>query len=169
MRHEKKEHTPFFNDLGDLGLQTTRDRAQRPFTKVQRLMRTPLVQVHPDQSISCAARLMREHDVGMLPVVQERLIVGVITDRDIAVRFVTSHQATVDAPVGMFMSTNVICCLETDTVEHAAILMCDNQIRGLPVQNAYGCLVGVLTLCDLARDYSEQLAGETLGEIVEKR
>ena len=112
---------------------------------------------------------MRNRDVGGLAVVDRGKLVGFITDRDIVTRYIADAVPLHLLPVAQFMTRNVISCNETDAIEAAAVRMGDHQIRRLPVFDAEGSLSGILTLDAIAEDYSEHLAGETLGEIVETR
>ena len=112
---------------------------------------------------------MRERDVGFVAVIESGALVGVVTDRDIVLRSVSVNGRANDILVSDVMSRHVLTCLECQTVENAAARMGDNQVRRLPVLDETGNLVGVLSLDTIAEDYSESLAGETLGEIVEER
>jgi CBS domain-containing protein len=97
---------------------------------------------YPEQTIRQAAQLMAELDVGALPVEDGDRLVGMITDRDIAVREV--------------MSSEVKYCYEDQTVEEVAQNMGDQQVRRLPVVDRNKRLVGILSLGDLARERSGQ-------------
>ena len=130
-------------------------------------MREP-VMVSVDDSVAAAAALMREHDIGSLPVMNGTRIVGMITDRDIAIRHLAAT-ASDGAMVQNIMAGEPVTCPDTASVEHAAALMGDNQVRRLPVLDRAGRLVGIVSVDDIAENYSEHLAGETLGEIVEYR
>jgi CBS domain-containing protein len=113
--------------------------------------------VTPDTPVSEAARLMKEEDVGIVPVV-ERVggaetrgrLVGVITDRDIAIRHVAEGRAT-DAPVRDVMSGGVKTVTLEDSVEAVMELMGREQVRRIPVVDERGSLVGVVSQADLAR------------------
>ncbi len=134
------------------------------------IMRQPAVTVHPTATIDAAARLMRDEAVGMLGVLDDDgALVGVLTDRDIAIRTIAAAEFPGDVVVSESMTTTVIVCYEAQSVEDAAAIMGDNQIRHLPVLDAAGQLVGLFSLDMIAEDVSEHLAGETLGEVVETR
>ncbi|MER3356643.1 MAG: CBS domain-containing protein [Hoeflea sp. D1-CHI-28] len=132
-------------------------------------MRQPAVTVCASASLVATAKLMRERDVGFVAVIESGALVGVVTDRDIVLRSVSLNGRANDVLVADVMSRHVLTCLESQTVENAAASMGDNQVRRLPVLDETGNLVGVLSLDAIAEDYSESLAGETLGEIVEER
>jgi CBS domain-containing protein len=104
---------------------------------------------HPRQSICDAARLMAELDCGVLPVGEEDRLVGMITDRDIAIRAVAQHRSP-DTPVRDAMSREVKYCFEDQHVETVARNMSDLRVRRLPVLDREKRLVGILSLGDLA-------------------
>lgn len=134
---------------------------------VKHIMRAPAITVTPDTSVRAAAALMDKFSTGVLPVVLDGLAVGVITDRDITIRWVPS--STVDTTVASIMSSEVVICRADQTVEEAAHVMADRQIRQVVVVGAKGVIQGVVLLDNIANDASEELAGQTLGEIVEHR
>ena len=125
--------------------------------KISELMTRNPCTVSPDTPVSEAARLMKEEDVGIVPVI-ERVggaetrgrLVGVVTDRDIAVRHVAEGR-TVDAPVRDVMSGGVKTVSPDDSVETAMELMGREQVRRIPVVDERGSLVGVVSQADLAR------------------
>ena len=125
--------------------------------KISELMTKNPHTVTPDTPVSEAARLMKEEDVGIVPVVERvggaetrgRLI-GVITDRDIAVRHVAEGRS-VDTPVRDVMSGGVKTARPDDSVESVMSLMGSEQVRRIPVVDDRGSLVGVVSQADLAR------------------
>jgi CBS domain-containing protein len=125
--------------------------------KISELMTKNPCTVTPDTPVSEAARLMKEEDVGIMPVV-ERVggaetrgrLVGVVTDRDIAVRHVAEGRTT-DSPVRDVMSGGVMTANPDDSVETVMELMGREQIRRIPVVDERGSLVGVVSQADLAR------------------
>jgi CBS domain-containing protein len=104
---------------------------------------------NPSQKLREAAAEMEKNDIGVLPVGENDRLVGMITDRDIAVRGI-SHGLGPDASVRDVMSSEVRYCFETDDVEDIAQNMADEQIRRLPVLNRDKRLVGIISLGDLA-------------------
>ena len=98
--------------------------------KVSEVMTRDVVVATPKQSICDAAKLMAESDMGALPVGENDRLVGVITDRDIAVRAVAKRLSP-DTPVRDVMSQEVLYCFEDEEVEHVARNMADQQIRRL--------------------------------------
>jgi CBS domain-containing protein len=105
---------------------------------------------NPDDSIQHAAARMAELDVGVLPVGEKNRLVGMITDRDIAVRGVACACDPKSTKVRDVMSAEVRYCFDDESVEHIAQNMADQQIRRLPVVDRDKRLVGIVSLGDLA-------------------
>ncbi|SMX48859.1 CBS domain-containing protein [Maliponia aquimaris] len=133
---------------------------------VSRIMRTPVTTITPDTSVRAAAALMAELDLGVLPVCVHGRPIGILTDRDIVIRWVPN--AVADSSIGPIMTPGIVTCCADQTVEQAAYLMSDRRLRRLVVVDIAGKIVGIVTLGDIANDASEELAGQTLGEIVEE-
>jgi CBS domain-containing protein len=119
---------------------------------VKELMQRPVVVCAIDASLNDAARLMWEHDLGSIPVVErDGRLAGIITDRDICMAVYTQGLALAAVPVTTAMTANVLCCHIDDVVETAEQLMREGQVRRLPVLDNDGRPIGVLALNDLAR------------------
>jgi CBS domain-containing protein len=104
----------------------------------------------PGQSIRDAAKMMAEIDAGALPVGENDRLIGMITDRDIAIRAVAAGKGP-DTPVRDVMSTQqVLYCFDDEDLDHVAKNMSDEQVRRLPVVNREKRLVGIVSLGDLA-------------------
>ncbi len=140
--------------------------------KISELMTKNPCTVTPDTPVSEAARLMKEENVGIVPVV-ERVgggetrgrLVGVVTDRDIAVRHVAEGRA-VDSPVRDIMSGGVRTAGPNDSVESVMVLMGREQLRRIPVIDERGSLVGVVSQADLSLKARDPLKVEkTLEQI----
>jgi CBS domain-containing protein len=112
------------------------------------IMTTNVVSVTSNQSVREAAALMSQHNIGSLPVVDNGMLTGIVTDRDITIRC-TSQGMNPDSPVSQFMSTNLVSGNSTMDVHEAANLMAQQQIRRLPVVDNQQ-LVGMVALGDLA-------------------
>lgn len=136
---------------------------------VAKIMQTNVTKVSRHTSARAAAALMGAGDIGLLPVIDDDRPVGVVTDRDIVLRLMSRTGAGADAPIGEIMSSPVITCRKADSVEHAAGIMGDHQVRRLIVLDDDEQPVGIVSVGDIARDASETIAGEALGEIVEFR
>ena len=122
--------------------------------------------VTPDASVREAARLMKDEDVGVLPVVEadgkDKRLVGMVTDRDIAIRAVAEGRTGDEARVRDIMSGQVKHIAEDDNVEEVADLMAELQVRRLPVVNRERRVVGIVSLGDIAREKKPRTAGEAL-------
>ncbi len=126
---------------------------------------TPDVRIaNPDQSIREAAMMMLDLDAGSLPVGNEERLVGMITDRDIAVRAVALGKGP-DTPVSEVMTTDVKYCFDDEDTDHVAQNMGDQQLRRLPVVDRQKKLVGIVSLGDLATRDANGDAGEALTDI----
>jgi len=121
---------------------------------------------NPSQSIRDAAIVMAEIDAGVLPVGQDDRLVGVITDRDIAIRAVASGKGP-DTPVAEIMSKEVLYCFDDEDVGKVAQNMADAKLRRFPVVNRNKRLVGIVSLGDIAVEDGPASAGEALCEISE--
>jgi CBS domain-containing protein len=119
----------------------------------------------PSDPIREVARTMKEIDAGLLPVGENDRLVGMITDRDIAVRAVAEGRAP-DTPVRDVMSAEVHYIFADDSVEDAAQRMGELQVRRLPVLNRDKRLVGIISLGDVSRtDGATDEGGEALADI----
>lgn len=123
----------------------------------------------PNATLREAARKMRDLDVGTLPVCGDSdRLVGMITDRDMAVRAIAEGRDPSTARVREFMTPDVVYCFEDQDVNEAAHLMQENQIRRLVVLNREDRLVGIVSLGDLAVETGDmQLAGCTIEAVSE--
>ena len=104
----------------------------------------------PGQSIRDVAKMMAESDTGFIPVGENDKLVGMITDRDIAVRGVAKGKGP-DTPVKDVMTGQVKYCYEDEDLDHVAKNMAEIHVRRLPVMNRDKRLVGVLTVGDVAQ------------------
>jgi CBS domain-containing protein len=116
---------------------------------------------NPKQSIRDAARLMAEIDSGVLPVGDNDRLVGMITDRDIAIRAVAAGMSP-DTPVSEIMSREVKYCFNDDDLNKVVLNMADIKLRRLPVLNHDKRLVGIVTLADIALSDGPGNAGSAL-------
>jgi CBS domain-containing protein len=133
--------------------------------KVREAMTRDVRLVQPDQTIRDAANLMSELDIGALPVEEDDRLVGIITDRDIAVRAVAEGRGP-ETKIRDVMSAEIKYCYEDQTIDEVTQNMGELRIRRLPVLSRAKRLVGILSLGDLAIDESAQdEAGEALGGI----
>jgi CBS domain-containing protein len=119
----------------------------------------------PTMTLKDAATLMRDGDFGILPVGENDRLVGTITDRDITVRAVALGKDPTTTSVRDAMSEGVRYCFDDQTVDEAAQVMSDAQIRRLPVLNREKRLVGIVAIGDLATksDYNGALSEAVSG------
>ena len=117
--------------------------------RVAEVMTRDVRLIEPNQTIRDAARLMAEMDAGIMPVREGDRLVGMITDRDIAVRAVAQGRGP-DTPVREVMTDEVKYCFEDDDTDAVARNMAEIQVRRLPVLTRDKRLVGIISLGDLA-------------------
>lgn len=129
--------------------------------KIRDVMTPDVRTIAPSASIQEAAKTMAETDVGVLPVAESDRLVGMITDRDIAVRAVAAGRGP-DTNVRDTMSPEIKYCFEDDDVDEVCENMSDQQLRRLPVVDREKNLVGIVSLADLARESDSDAAGEAL-------
>ena len=135
--------------------------------RVQDVMTQAVESIQSRASIRKAARIMGDADIGALPVLSDEKLVGIVTDRDIAVRAVAAGLSN-DGPVDDVMSEDVTTCSPNDDLEDVLHIMSAQQVRRLPVCNERGRLVGMIGLGDAARqDPNKREIGEALGDICE--
>jgi CBS domain-containing protein len=132
------------------------------------LMTRRVEEIPAEATLVQAAAKMKSLDVGALPVCQNDRLVGVITDRDITVRAVAEGRDPTRTAVADAMSRDLVYCYEDDTVESAARLMEEKQIRRLPVFDRNNRAIGMVSLGDLAvRNRDDRLSGEVLERVSE--
>ena len=133
--------------------------------KVEDIMTRAVHSVRPGESIAQAARSMAENDVGMLPVIDGSDLLGIVTDRDIAVRALAAG-IDPNSPIRRIMSEDVATCSPDDDVEEALETMANEQVRRLPVCDDQDRVIGILGLADAAmRDPEPSDVTETFAEI----
>ena len=120
--------------------------------------------VEPDTTAAEAARTMKSEDVGSLPIVEGDRLVGVVTDRDLAIRILAEDRGA-DTPVGEIASRDVVTADPEQSLEEAARLMAEHQVRRLPVTEEDGKLVGILAQADVAQAGHDSLTGEVVQQI----
>ncbi len=136
--------------------------------KIQQIMTKPVHFIPPTCTLRDAARKMRDLNVGALPVGENDRLLGMLTDRDIAIKGTAEGLNPETTDVRALVSSPIIYCYEDQDVEEAARLMEVKQIRRLVVLNRQKRLVGILSLGDIAtRTGNEALSGEALEKISE--
>ncbi|MCI0745908.1 MAG: CBS domain-containing protein [Verrucomicrobia subdivision 3 bacterium] len=119
--------------------------------------------INPDATICEAARIMKQCDIGMLPVCDRQRLVGSITDRDLAIRAIAEGCDPLATKVKDIMTPSVFWCFDDQDIEEAAKLMEEKQVRRLPIVNRQKRLVGIVSLGDMAlRSQNDELTEEVL-------
>jgi CBS domain-containing protein len=135
-------------------------------TKINEVMTDRPRAVTPQTSVRETARLMEEEDVGSLPIVEEgSRLVGIVTDRDVAVRVVAGGLDPDSTRVGQVASAEVITLTPDHDLDEALELMAHAQVRRLPIVVRENELVGMLTQADIARTSKEKSTGEVVQAI----
>lgn len=115
-----------------------------------------------DTPVSEVAKMMQKDDIGAIPVGKDDKLIGMVTDRDIALRVVAAGRDPAKTTAEEIMTKGMIYCRTTETVEDAIHLMDQKKIRRLPVIDDKKRLVGMLSLGDISHTVSRELSGELL-------
>ena len=126
--------------------------------KVRDMMHKGVTCVSPDTAIDAVAKKMRELDVGAIPVAANGNLVGIITDRDITIRCVAGNEAMSKVKAKDVMTSGVVYCRDNEDVEDAVRIMEGKQIRRLPVLDEAMKIVGMVSLGDIPRDITGEVA-----------
>ena len=132
--------------------------------RVADIMSRSIATVQREETLQAAARRMGEMDIGALPVLDGKAIVGMVTDRDIAVRGVAQGMIPQEARVAEVMTEDLRWCRVDDSVDLLMSVMGDAQVRRMPVLDANNEVVGIVALADVATRQSAH-TDETLREI----
>ena len=133
---------------------------------IRDIMTTDPMCVSERDSIREVARIMAREDTGVVPVVDGKKIIGMITDRDIVVRLVAEGKDPANAHVNEAMTKNVRAVKETDTVNDALNVMSSAQVRRVPVVNDRNEIVGIVSMKDVAGSGNQEgKVGQTVGNI----
>jgi len=120
-------------------------------------------------TVTKVASLMKEHDVGSVPVVEsDKRLVGIVTDRDIVVKVVAAGRDPGQAAVKEAMTPNPASCKEDDDLDYALKLMKERQVRRMPIVDGSGRLAGIIAQADVAtRVHKDAKTGELVEAISE--
>jgi len=129
--------------------------------KISEVMTTEVETIGADQTAREAASFMLRADAGSIPVCDGDKVIGMITDRDIAVRGVAEGRGP-DTPVSELMSDGIICAREDEDIQEVARRMSEEQVRRLPVLDAEDRLCGIVSLGDLTRETRGEAAQTAL-------
>lgn len=134
--------------------------------RVSEIMTRDVVAVPVDATLVEAAELMRDHDIGFLPVIASDVVVGVITDRDLVIRGVGQGMHPGLTFVRSVMSSKPVWCYEYDVLTDAADILANNHLHRLIVVDSNKKLCGMLSIDDLAAKMSsDRLLGDLLRHV----
>lgn len=154
--------TPSFRST--LSLETSSNLV-RDAMRVSEVMSSEVATCSPSDEVRQAARLMVENDCGMIPVVTDRgIMIGVITDRDIACRSVAEGKSP-DTSVEAVMSTGVASAALDYSLEECCDIMEQKQIRRMPVVDDQGICCGIISQADIAQAAGTEITGELVREV----
>jgi CBS domain-containing protein len=129
------------------------------------------VNARPEDTVASVARLMKENDIGPVPIVENnnsKRLVGIVTDRDLAIKVVAAGRDPQKTQVKEVMTTNVITCRDDDDIEMALDAMSTQQLRRIPVVDKGNMLMGIIAQADIAtRMDSLEKTGEVVKDISE--
>lgn len=133
--------------------------------KVQESMHRGVEWVEPKVPVAKIADLMRELDVGAIPVGENDRLVGMVTDRDIAIKAFAKGKDPTKVTAGDVMTKGIIFCRDNEELGDALRIMENKKIRRLPVLNKDKRMVGMLSLGDVSHSASHELTGELTAAI----
>jgi CBS domain-containing protein len=134
-------------------------------TQVREAMTPNPHTVTADSSIAEAARLMRDEDTGIAPITEGERLVGVVTDRDVAIKVVAEGKDPQLTKVTQIASSNLVTVDPEQDLDETLRLMAEHQVRRLPVVEEDGKLVGILAQADVAHHADASRTGEVVEEI----
>jgi CBS domain-containing protein len=135
-------------------------------TRVSEVMSRDVLTVRPDDTIQDAAFAMGRIDAGALPVGDGDRLVGMVTDRDIAIRAIAEGRGP-DCKVREIMTPEVKYCFDDEDINHVTRNLGEQKVRRLPVVNRQKRLVGIVSLGDIARENAPAKSGASLRDISE--
>ena len=140
-------------------------------TKCRDVMTRDPISAHPEDTVAQVARLMKQKDIGPVPIVSKnngRNLMGIVTDRDLAIHVVAEGRDPKTTLVRDVMTTDVVTCSADDDIELALDAMSTNQLRRIPVVDDDNMLVGIIAQADIAtRMNKPEKTGEVVKEISE--
>jgi CBS domain-containing protein len=132
---------------------------------VQDLMTRNPCSIDADKSVTYAAKMLRDEDVGLAPIVEGDRLVGTVTDRDIAIRVVAEGKDPESTKVKDIASINLVTVDPRQALDEALQLMAKHQVRRLPVTEEGGRLVGLVAQADIARSVGDKQTGRVVEQI----
>jgi CBS domain-containing protein len=132
---------------------------------ISEVMTSKLCSIDADKPVAYAAKMMRDEDVGLAPIVEGKQLVGTLTDRDITIRVVAEGKDPQTTIVRDVASTDLVTVDPEQDFDEALRLMAQHQVRRLPVVEEDGRLVGVVAQADIARQSDDRKTGEVVERI----
>ena len=132
---------------------------------IRDLMTSNPCAIDADRPVAYAARMMRDEDVGLAPIVDGKKLIGTLTDRDIAIRVVAEGKDPESTKVRDVASTDLVTVDPQQDLDEALRLMAQHQVRRLPVVEEDGRLVGIVAQADVAREAGDARTGELVEQI----
>lgn len=142
------------------------------FINVKDIMSKTLVCCTPEDGIQKAAELMKANDIGSIPVVNDcsdRRLLGIVTDRDICVKAVATGKSNVRVKVSEVMTKGPTTCGPDESVEACEALMERKQVRRIPVIDARGACIGIVSQADIALRDTAEHTSKTIAAISQQR
>ena len=133
--------------------------------QIKDVMTAQVTTIKPNTRLEEIARIMRDEDIGAVPVAEADRLVGMVTDRDIVLRGVAEGDEVQSRTARDVMSAKILYCREDQSIDEVLKNMGDMQVRRLPVIDRQDRLVGIVSLGDLSREAKPNRAGESLKEI----
>jgi CBS domain-containing protein len=133
--------------------------------RIKEVMTSKPCAIDADKPVAHAAKMMKDEDVGLAPVVEGERLVGTLTDRDIVTRVVAEGKDPQTVTVREVASTDLVTVDPEQDLGEALRLMASNQVRRLPVVEEDGRLVGVVAQADVARQSDDERTGALVEEI----
>jgi CBS domain-containing protein len=132
---------------------------------IKNVMTSSPCSIDADKSVAYAAKMMRDEDVGVAPIVEGDKLIGMLTDRDIAIRVVAEGRDPDQVTVRDVASKQVVTIDPQQDLDEALRIMAKHQVRRLPVVEEDGKLVGVVAQADVAREGDDKQTGKLVEEI----
>jgi CBS domain-containing protein len=144
---------------------TTTKKGSNMADEIRTVMTSNPRSLESGSSVIEAARLMRDEDVGIIPIVEGEKLVGTVTDRDIAIQVVAEGKEPESITVGEIASRELVTIDPQQDLDEALRLMARHQVRRLPVVEEDGKLVGIVAQADVAKHASDRQTGDVVEDI----
>jgi CBS domain-containing protein len=132
---------------------------------IRDLMTSNPCSIDADKPVAYAAKMMRDEDVGLAPIVEGEKLIGTLTDRDIAIRVVAEGKDPESTTVREVATTRLVTVDPEQDLDEALRLMAQHQVRRLPVVEEDGRLAGVVAQADVAKHTSDEKTGDLVEQI----